>query len=233
MPAADPLLELFSRYNPAIWPVQPIAWIAAVAAVGLIAWRPSPTTDRLVTGLLAITWLFIGVVFQGIWVRELDPTLSVVYAVLFLVQAALFAIIGLRGDRVAYRFARTPAGVLGATMMAYALVVYPLLGMAFGHPYPEAPLFGAAPCPTTIFTFGLFLLVRPPFPQVLLAIPFFWAAVATPAAVSRGVLEDVGLLLAGVIALWLITTRERAARRHPTRLLSHMSARASTKEPVR
>lgn len=217
MPAPDPLLELFSRYNPAIWPVQPLAWIAAVALVGLVAWHPSRITDRLVTGLLAVTWLFIGVVFQGIWVRELDPALSVVYAVVFVAQAALFVIVGYTGDRLSYRFERTPAGVLGIALIAYALVVYPLLGAALGHPYPEAPLFGAAPCPTTIFTFGLFLLARPPFPGVLLAVPFFWAAVATPAAVGRGVFEDVGLLLAGLIALWVITTRDRAVRRATTR----------------
>jgi hypothetical protein len=217
MPAPDPLLELFSRYNFAIWPVQPVAWLTAVALVGLVAWRPSRTTDRLVSGLLALTWLFIGVVFQGIWVRELDPALSVVYTVVFVAQAALFVIVGFTGDRLSYRIERTPAGVLGIALIAYALVVYPLLGIALGHPYPEAPLFGAAPCPTTIFTFGLFLLARPPFPWVLLAVPFCWAVVATPAAVGRGVFEDVGLLLAGLIALWVITMRDRGLRRATTR----------------
>lgn len=46
----------------------------------------------------------------------------------------------------------------------------PSLGVAIGHTYPAQPTFGL-PCPTTIFTFGLLLWVRPPVPWSLLVIP--------------------------------------------------------------
>jgi hypothetical protein len=211
MKEQDALLALFADYNPAIWPMQVVAYVAAIGALALIARRPSRTTDRVVVGLLAGSWLFIGVVFQGIYVREIDATLSVIYATVFIAQAGLFVAHGVVGDRIAFRFERTPAVVLGCLAITYALVVYPLLGIALGHPYPEAPLFGAAPCPTTIFTFGLFLLARPPFPKSLLAVPLFWAVVATPAAVGRGVFEDVALLGFGVLATALIAWRDRSS----------------------
>jgi len=216
MTEPDALLELFSRYNPAIWPLQILSLVAAVGAIVLIAARPSRGTDRLVVGLLTAMWLFIGVVFQGVYVAEIDLTLAVVYAAAFVAQAALFVALGVVGERISFRIERTPAAVVGGLAVGYALVVYPLIGIALGHPYPEAPLFGAAPCPSTIFTFGLLLLARPPVPKVLLVVPLFWALVATPAAVGRGVLEDVLLLVTALVATALIVVRDRSARRRAT-----------------
>jgi hypothetical protein len=212
MKQQDELLSLFADYNPAIWPLHLVAYVAAATVLVLIVVRPSRMTDRLVVGFLAGLWLFIGVVFQGIYVRDVDATLSVVYAAIFVAQAVLLVGVGVIGDRVVFRVERTPAAIIGAAAIAYSLVVYPLLGVAFGHPWPEAPLFGAAPCPTTIFTFGVFLLARPPFPKALLVVPLIWAALATPAAVGRGVFEDVALLAVGLLATAVLIWQDRSAR---------------------
>lgn len=211
MPEPDPLLALFAQYNPAVWPLQPIAWLGAVAVLAMVVLRPSRPADRLANAFLAALWLVIGVVFHGLFVRTLDPVQSVVYAAAFVAQAALFVALGVVGGRVAYRPTRDSASVFGWAAIGYALVVYPLIGIALGHPYPEAPLFGAAPCPTTIFTFGLLLLARPPVPRVLLPVPLAWAVVATPAAVGRGVLEDVALLGVALAAVVLMAVRGRRA----------------------
>jgi Family of unknown function (DUF6064) len=49
--------------------------------------------------------------------------------------------------------------VLEAQMLTiYAAALYPLLGLAMGHPSSELPMFGVTPCPVTIFTFGMLLL---------------------------------------------------------------------------
>jgi hypothetical protein len=213
MTEPDALLDLFARYNPAVWPLPIVAYGLAIVAFALIIWRPSRATDRLIVGLLAALWLFLGVVFQGIYVRDVDPTLGVFYAAIFVVEGALLILVGVLGDRIAFRLERTPSTLLGVLAIAYALVVYPILGVALGHPYPEAPFFGAAPCLTTIVTFGLFLLARPPFPKLALAIPFFWAIVAPLAAVGRGVYEDIGLFVVGVLAVVLILWRDRAMTR--------------------
>ena len=209
MPEPDPLLALFAQYNPAVWPLQPVAYLGVLAVVALIVVRPSRLADRLANAFLAALWLVIGVVFHGVFVRTLDPAQSVVYATAFVAQAALFVTLGVVGSRVAYRPTRDAASAVGLAAIAYALVVYPLIGIVLGHPYPQAPLFGAAPCPTTILTFGLLLLARPPLPRVLLLVPLAWAVVATPAAVGRGVLEDVALLGVAIAAVVLIATRAR------------------------
>ena len=85
---------------------------------------------------------------------------------------------------------------VGLALIVYAMVAYPLLGMAFGHGYPQAPMFGLVPCPTTIFTFGMLLLAARP-KRLLLWLPLVWSAIGFFAAVKFGICEDVGLLVAG------------------------------------
>jgi uncharacterized protein DUF6064 len=209
MSEPDPLLALFAEYNPAIWPIQLVAYVAAALLIGLVIVRPSRLADRLVSGFLAAVWLFIGMVFHAQFVREMDATQSVINAAAFVGQGVLLLAFGVASDRIAYRPARTVSSMLGWAAIGYALVVYPLIGIALGHPYPQAPLFGAAPCPTTIVSFGLLLLARPPLPKVLLIVPLAWAFVATPAAVGRGILEDVALLGVALVAVAVIVARDR------------------------
>jgi uncharacterized protein DUF6064 len=71
------------------------------------------------------------------------------------------------------------------------------------------PTFGL-PCPTTIFTLGLFLWCRRPTPWLLLVVPALWAAIAISAAVSFHVFEDYALPVAAVV---LIAVRLRTPTR--------------------
>jgi hypothetical protein len=82
----------------------------------------------------------------------------------------------------------------------YALLICPLLGILAGHRYPATPTFGA-PCPTTIFTLGLLFFLRPPFPRAVAVIPLLWAAVGSIAAFELGVVQDFGLLAAGMLGI--------------------------------
>ena len=110
------------------------------------------------------------------------------------------------GDR---RDART---WIGLALITYGMLVYPLLGMAFGHGYPEAPMFGLVPCPTTIFTLGMLLLAARP-KRLLLWLPLLWSAIGFFAAVKFGIYEDVGLLVAAIVtAIVLLLDRPSAER---------------------
>jgi hypothetical protein len=215
MTESSPLLELFRTYNPDVWPLPVVAYGLIIGAVILIAARPSRLTDRLVSGLLAVAWLWLGIVFQGIYVRDVSPVLGLIGAAIFVGGALIIARAGVLHGELAFRPGANLATGLGILAIGYALVVYPLLGIALGHPYPEAPLFGAAPCPTTIATFGLFLLVRPPFPAHLLAMPMAWAILGPLGAVQQGVVEDAFLFVIGAVTLVAIVMRGRRPRQLP------------------
>lgn len=98
---------------------------------------------------------------------------------------------------------------VGATFVVYAAIVYPLIGVATGHHYPEMPMFGVTPCPVTIFTLGMLLLTVRPVPRLLFVIPFAWSLIGGSAAILLNVPQDWFLLLSGCIAVPLMVFRDR------------------------
>jgi len=98
-------------------------------------------------------------------------------------------------------------------VVLYALLVYPLLGWSLGHAYPTSPTFGA-PCPTTIFFFGMTLLAIESVPVTVVLLPIVWAVIGTSAALQLGMREDFGLgLSAAIVAIELIRRRVKAMPR--------------------
>jgi hypothetical protein len=68
---------------------------------------------------------------------------------------------------------------------------------------PEATVLGV-PCPTAIFTFGLLFWTVRPIPRHLLVIPLLWALTGSTAVFLFGVLQDLGLLISGLLGLLLL-----------------------------
>lgn len=71
------------------------------------------------------------------------------------------------------------------------------------------PVFGVTPCPTTIFTFGLLLWTASRVPLYIIVIPFIWSLIGVSAAINLGIIEDYGLVVAGVAGSILISVGGR------------------------
>jgi hypothetical protein len=197
----DQFLDVFARMNAAIWPAQIGAYLLGGGAL-FLALRGGPVATRAVPALLAGAWAFVAVVYHLVFFAAINPVARV-FGAAFLVEAALLGEAAARG-RLAFGFVPSVRGWLGLAVIAYAGVVYPALGAASGHGWPRSPMFGVAPCPTTIFTFGVLLLARGAVPARLLAVPLLWALVGASAALQLRVREDLGLVAAGVLATALL-----------------------------
>src|SRR5690606_34320787 len=132
---------------------------------------------------------------------------ALVFGAAFVGQGALFAWTGVVRDRLRFRFTPDLAGWTGLGLMAFAMAVYPLLGLAVGHAWPAAPMFGVAPCPTAIFTIGALVLARAGL--ALVAIPLVWAVIGTTGAFLLQVPQDISLAIAAAIGLALTMLRRR------------------------
>jgi len=200
----DEFLEVFRRYNEAVWPAQWILVALALVAAGLAV--RGHALGRAPALILAFLWLWIGIVYHLVFFRPINPA-AVVFAAIFVIQAAFFAWLAFRpGTR--FSIGRDMSGILGGLMIVFALVVYPSLGWMLGHRYPASPTFGL-PCPTTLFTFGMLLWARPPLPRRVLVIPVLWSLVATSAAVQLGMMEDLSLPLGAIVATLVMFRNER------------------------
>jgi hypothetical protein len=119
---------------------------------------------------------------------------------LFMAGAFWFGWTGVIRSKLHFRLGGGIRGWAGGFLIGFALIVYPLLGYAMGHHYPAVPTFGL-PCPTTIFTIGVLHFVAAPVPRSVFAVPLVWAAVGSIAAFQLGVLQNLGLLVAGLVGL--------------------------------
>jgi hypothetical protein len=197
----DQFLDVFARMNGAIWPAQLGAHLLGAAAL-VLALRGGAAAVRAVPALLAGAWAFVGVVYHLLFFAPINPA-AWLFGAAFLFQAVLFSEAAAR-RRLTFGWAASPRGWVGLAVVAYAAVIYPALGAALGHAWPRAPVFGVAPCPTTIFTFGVLLLARGPVPRRLLVVPLLWALLGASAALHLNVREDLGLVVAGVLATALL-----------------------------
>lgn len=197
-------LRNLAQYNAAIWPAQVVAYALGLLAV-LLVLRPRRGGDRAVALVLAAFWLWIGVVYHAMFFATINFA-APAFGLLFAIQGLLFAWAGLRG-RLSFRFVPDVYGWVGLAFVAFALAVYPLIGWAVGHGWPSAPMFGVAPCPTTIFTLGLLLLAEPRAPLRLAIVPLLWSAIGGSAAWLLAMTEDLSLVLSGVLGLALLVAK--------------------------
>ena len=187
---------VFARYNVAVWPAPLLLTTVAVVAVG-VALRARPWSDRVVAGVLGLLWLWMGVVYHWTFFRAINPA-ATVFAGSFVLEGGALVVWGAMRHTLRFRARPSVQGLVGALLVVFALGVYPLLGYAAGHRYPATPTFGL-PCPTTIYTLGLLLWAERPS-RWLLAVPLAWSVLGASAALQLGVLEDFGLVVAGILA---------------------------------
>ena len=202
----EQFLDVFGRYNQAIWPTQVVAYGLGLLAVGL-ALRPAGRSDRTIAVVLAAMWLWTGLAYHLVYFREINGA-AVLFGALFVVQGALWLLVGVVHRRLAFRAHGDLGGLVGGLFIAYALVGYPLLGLALGQSFPRMPVFGVTPCPVTIFTFGLLLWTERPVPRRLLVIPLLWSLLGVSAAISLDIGEDLGLVVAGLLGTALLLGRD-------------------------
>lgn len=197
----EAFLNVFAEYNTSVFPLQ-IVFVLLAFVLIYLAYRNYKYSSLIISLSLAFYWIWIGVVYHILFFSAINKA-AYFFGVLFVLQGLLFIYAGAIRKELSYSTGRSMEAYFGWAFIAYALIIYPILGMLSGHSYPKAPTFGL-PCPTTIFTFGMFLFVKNRFPYYLLIIPVLWSILGFSAAVQLSVTEDFGLSFAGVIGLLLI-----------------------------
>ena len=202
---ADQFFAVFAAYNQAIWPAQIVAYVLALVGLAAIFTRPA-AGHGLMLGVLALLWLWNGIAYHLMFFTRIN-SVAYGFAAMFILQGLLFVAQAAKPISTWPSIRLTPKAMMGAVLITYGMVLYSVLGSWLGHPWPSAPIFGVAPCPTTIFTFGVLILVPGPVPAWLLIIPLTWSAIGSTAAILLSVPEDLGLLAAGLIGAGWLTAR--------------------------
>lgn len=193
-------------YNALIWPAPIFAYLIGIVTFGLVFMR-FRHRYAVITSLLALFWIGEVVTFGILAKRILDPVTILIMGI-FLAQAAILLAAGLRG-RIHFGFSGRLDAWVGVLFVAYALVGYPVVTALLGHPFPDGPAFGVAPCPVIMFTLGMLLLTDDHLPRHVIVIPGLLGILGLGSGLMFGAAEDLPLAIAGPLAAYLIMRRTR------------------------
>jgi len=197
------VLEVFAAYNDASWPAPAVLNLVAFLTVCLALFR-IPGRNRIASLLLAALWIWAGAVYQFWFFAHLTPV-AYAFALLFVAQGVLIVQVGVIRNDLKFWMHDGSRHLAGILLIFYALVAYPSVSALLGHAFPSTPTFGV-PCPLTIFTLGMLLLARAPYPRVLFAIPMVWAVVGTFLGMELKIREDFALIVAAALVLTMTPT---------------------------
>jgi hypothetical protein len=97
-------------------------------------------------------------------------------------------------------------------LFLFALVVQPLLGPLVGRDWRQAEIFGVAPDPTVLATFGILLTVHTRPPWGLMIIPLLWCALSGATQWTMGSPEAWIMPVAALGALGLAVCQVLSVR---------------------
>ena len=189
------------EYNTTVWSAQIFLLVLAVVAVALVVF-PRRWSGLGVSSILAFLWAWLGLVYHLSFFTVISAP-AYGFAAVSVMGSLIFLWQGVVRRRLEFRLTTNARTAVGVLLIVFALVVYPAWSIDAGHYYPNLVTFGL-PCPTTIFTIGLFAFTVRPYPRSPLVVPVLWSLIGGQAAFLFGVPQDLGLLVAGVVGIVLI-----------------------------
>jgi len=199
-------LNVFKDYNQTIFPLQIVFYLIAFLSAYLLL-TGNKNLNKIISIVLSFLWLWMGIVYHIIFFSTINEA-AYIFGSFFIIQGIMFAGCGLIRKKISFEYRKNTYNYVGLIFLLYALIIYPVLGTMLGHFYPYSPTFGL-PCPTTIFTFGILLFTNEKMPVHLLIIPLLWSIIGFTAALNLTMYEDIGLLIAGVVAFILLMMSNR------------------------
>jgi hypothetical protein len=196
----EEFLLVLESYNLFIWPLQIIAYVFIVLVL-FFSVTPTKYSAKIVSAVLSFFWLFTGIVFCLIYWA---PThiFGYVFGILCTVQGLLFLYNIIKSD-ITIDPQDKSSKLIGILFVLYAMIGYQVFGYYLSHIYPKFFAVGLVPCPTTIFTLGIFLIINKSIPIKYFVIPLMISLGGFLAAYN-GIYEDIGLIIAGIISTILI-----------------------------
>jgi len=203
----EEFLITLGKYNIDIWPLQIFSYILGIAAL-VLAIKRTGFSDRAISLILSFFWLWSGIVFCIIYWSD-SFKLAYIFGILLIIQGLIFLYSAIRRN-ISFSYTGNSYSIIGILLIFYAIIGYFLIGLFIGHTYPRFFAFGLVPCPTAIFTLGLLLWTDKKISKHIIIIPAL-LSLAGIVAIIKGIYEDIGLLVLGLLAAFLILYKDKRA----------------------
>ena len=209
----DEFLEMLERFNTDWWPTHVIMYTLAAVAI-FLAIRKTRFSGSIVTAILSLFWIWVGYVFNLLYFSKLYH-MAYLFVGLYVLEGIILAWVGIFRKNLSFSVRADLFGLTGGIMIIYALIGYPLVGYFTGRGPDHLLYTGMMPCPTAIFTLGMLLWTEKPLPKIVPVIPVVYA-LSGFVPVKLGVVEDVGLVVAGIVTGFLLIYRGLSSQPNKT-----------------
>ena len=205
----EEFLLVLESYNLAIWPFQIFTYILVILVL-FFSFKPTKYSLKIVLAILSFIWFFTGIVFCLLYWAP-SHIFGYIFGIFCVLQGLMLLYSIYRSD-ITIGTRDITFTLIGILFVLYAIIGYHILGYYLGHIYPKFFAVGLVPCPTTIFTFGIFLIINKKIPIKYFIIPLIISSGGFLAA-YKGIYEDIGLIIAGILTIILIIKRDAQVKR--------------------
>ena len=203
----EQFFNVIEKYNLTMFPFQLIFLLLGIVCLILLHTKLS-AKDKLIGTYLGVLWIWIGVAYHLAFFTAINKA-AFLFGGIFILQGLFILFSTFNKNRLTFTFTLQTKDYLGYFFILYGLIIYPILSY-FAEGSFERTIVMGLPCPSTIFTFGFFILSGNRFPRYLLIIPSLWAVIGLSAAFDIGVFQDVMILIAAITADILLIRRKKA-----------------------
>ncbi len=193
----EQFFSVFEKYNKAVFPFQLIIILLGIFALVLIH-SNNALKNKLIGSFLGLLWIWMGMAYHILFFSVINK-LAFVFGAVFIVQGLLILINTFLADKLTFSYFSKRKNYFGYFFILFGLIIYPLLSYFIQGSF-NTTIAPGLPCPSTIFTFGFFMMTGNKFPKYLLIIPSIWAIIGASAAIQFGVYQDTILLITAIIA---------------------------------
>ena len=201
----EQFFNVIEKYNLTMFPFQLIILFLGIVCIFLLHSKLL-SKDKLIGIYLGVLWIWIGLAYHLTFFTVINKA-AFLFGGIFILQGLLILFYSFIKNRLVFKFTLQVKDYLGYFFIFYGLIIYPIISFLVEGSFEKTIILGL-PCPSTIFTFGLFLLTNYKFPKSLLIIPSLWAIVGLSAAINIGVLQDIMILIAAITAVVILIGRK-------------------------
>lgn len=202
----EQFFNVIENYNSFVFPMQFIILALGAGLMGLVISSKKSKTrvPGIFTGLL---WVWIGIFYHLLFFTSINKA-AYIFGSLFILQGIFILAETFFKNRLDTLTENKKQKVAGLILIFYGVVVYPVISY-----FSEGSLVGTIslglPCPSTIITFGVFLIYGKNISRYLLIIPTLWSLIGISAAINFGVYQDFVMLIAAILASVFLLRKNR------------------------
>lgn len=205
----EQFFQVIENYNKAVFPAQLVILLAGIITISLL-FKNTANKSKWISGIIGGIWIWIGIVYHIIFFTSINPA-AFVFGALFIAEGLLVLRCAFLKRNLNFILTKSIAAYTGFFLILYGLIFYPVVSYLVESSFSKTIALGL-PCPSTILTFGFFILAARQFPKHLLIIPIIWAIIGVSAAINIGVVQDLMIIVAAIAATIIIYTVKKESK---------------------